>query len=83
MDIGDGRSILLRRVGDAEREEVVARLHDHHVSGRLTTLEFEERVERALSARTAVELAELTCDLPESVPGHRPAIRIPDIPGHF
>ncbi|MGH3391096.1 MAG: DUF1707 SHOCT-like domain-containing protein [Actinomadura sp.] len=57
-------------VGDAEREEVAVALHDHFVQGRLTGAELDERLEQALSARTAGDLRKVTRDLPE--PRSRP-----------
>jgi Domain of unknown function (DUF1707) len=60
------------RVSDADRERIVDELRAHAVEGRLTVEELEERVQRALGARTASELVALTRDLPE-----RPAPRPP------
>jgi hypothetical protein len=60
------------RVSDADRERIVERLRAHATEGRLTVDELEERVQRALGARTASELAALTRDLPERrAPGQR------------
>jgi len=56
------------RVGDAERSAVAARLTEAHAEGRLTLLEFDERVRDAWAARTAAELAPLTSDLPVAAP---------------
>ena len=53
------------RVSDADRERVVDELRAHAAEGRLTVDELEERVQRALGARTATELVALTRDLPE------------------
>ena len=52
------------RASDGERDEVVQALIRHHVDGRLTTQEFEERTDRALGARTRGDLAEVLRDLP-------------------
>lgn len=52
------------RVGDAEREHVVADLRDHAGAGRLDVEELEERVAAAYAARTHGDLAKLTSDLP-------------------
>jgi hypothetical protein len=49
---------------DTERDEVVQALIRHHVDGRLTTTEFEERTDRALGSRTRGELAAVLSDLP-------------------
>src|SRR5690606_15572734 len=55
------------RASDAEREEVVQRLAEHAVTGRLTLAELEERTTRAYAATTRTELAKLTADLPATV----------------
>lgn len=52
------------RIGDAEREGAVARLQDHLAAGRLSPEEFNERMGRALEARTGADLAQLFIDLP-------------------
>ena len=52
------------RVGDAEREAVGEILRRHHVAGRLDASEFEERLERSLTAKTYGELDRLIEDLP-------------------
>jgi hypothetical protein len=52
------------RASDGERDEVVQALIRHHVDGRLTTTEFEERTDRALGSRTRGELAAVVSDLP-------------------
>jgi hypothetical protein len=52
------------RVGDDDRERVVAALHRHAQAGRLDPTELDERVEQALNARTFGELEALTRDLP-------------------
>jgi hypothetical protein len=52
------------RASDGERHEVVQALIRHHVDGRLTTAEFEERTGRALGSRTRGELAAVVSDLP-------------------
>ncbi|WP_283137949.1 DUF1707 SHOCT-like domain-containing protein [Rhizohabitans arisaemae] len=61
------------RVGDAERDAVVAALQEHFAQGRLTADELDERVAATLSAKTAGALREITRDLPgpEQAP-HRP-----------
>jgi hypothetical protein len=51
------------RASDADRERVVALLTEAASDGRLTLGEHSERAERAYSARTLGELAELTADL--------------------
>jgi hypothetical protein len=52
------------RVGDAERQRVVAELQRHYVEGRLTTEELGERVSQALHARTFADFTPLLSDLP-------------------
>jgi hypothetical protein len=58
------------RASDADRERVVALLTEAASDGRLTLGEHSERAERAYSARTLGELAELTADL--AVPSDQP-----------
>jgi hypothetical protein len=53
------------RVSDGDRDRVVDELRAHAAEGRLSVAELEERVQRALAARTAGELTALTGDLPE------------------
>jgi hypothetical protein len=52
------------RASDADRDAVVDRLREAAGEGRLEPDELEERVDRALRARTYGELAELLADLP-------------------
>ena len=54
------------RVSDAERQEVADRLAEHFSSGRLDQAEFDERVGRAMSAKTRADLNGLFDDLPET-----------------
>lgn len=49
---------------DDERDAAVARLRRAALEGRLDSEELEDRVARALAARTRGELAELVADLP-------------------
>jgi Domain of unknown function (DUF1707) len=66
------------RASDADRERVVTLLAEAAGDGRLTLGEHSERTERAYSARTLGELAELTADLvtpaaqPIRMDGRRP-----------
>ena len=53
------------RVSDAERQAVTDRLAEHFGDGRLDQAEFDERVGRAMSAKTRADLAGLFDDLPE------------------
>lgn len=52
------------RVSDSERTEVADRLGQHYGDGRLNTDEFNERVERAMGAKTQSDLSGLFDDLP-------------------
>lgn len=58
-----------QRIGDAERDRANELLREHLVQGRLDQTEFDERMTRALSARTQGELDSLFTDLP----GPRPS----------
>jgi hypothetical protein len=60
------------RASDAERDAVVTELAEHLKDGRLLADEFDERVGRAVSARTRGELDGLLTDLPRPVPGPVP-----------
>ena len=54
------------RVSDAERQAVTDRLAEHFGDGRLDQAEFDERVGRAMSAKTRADLNGLFDDLPET-----------------
>src|SRR5205823_1043771 len=54
------------RAGDREREAVGEILRQEHVNGRLDSTEFQERLERCLSAKTYAELDELVADFPNA-----------------
>ena len=54
------------RVSDAERQAVADRLAEHFGDGRLDQAEFDERVGRAMSAKTRADLSGLFDDLPET-----------------
>ena len=64
------------RVSDDERERVVARLHRHCASGRLSPDELDERVGHAYAARTGEELERLTADLPVEPEPYRQVRRV-------
>jgi hypothetical protein len=67
------------RASDGDRNRVTEELRVHCVAGRITLEELERRVERAMSAQTIHQLAEVVYDLPTiSVPEERadPSIRI-------
>jgi hypothetical protein len=52
------------RASHADRDQVVELLREAAGDGRLSAEELDERLERALTARTYAELASLTTDLP-------------------
>ena len=54
------------RVSDAERQAVADRLAEHFTDGRLDQAEFDDRVGRAMSAKTRADLNGLFSDLPET-----------------
>jgi Domain of unknown function (DUF1707) len=56
------------RIGDADRDEAVAFLQEHMAKGRIDASEFDDRMSRALNAKTASELAVLFDDLPDPRP---------------
>src|SRR5450432_3420899 len=58
------------RVSDAARAEVADRLSRHYGDGRLDEAEFNERVDRAMKAKTHADFSGLFDDLPgEDLPG--------------
>ena len=63
------------RVSDAERAEVADQLAQHYGDGRLDQAELDERLSRAMSAKTRADLTGITDDLPGL--GTRPAARTP------
>ncbi len=65
------------RVSDAERQAVVDRLTEHYGEGRLGLAEFDERVGRAMSAKTRADFNGLLDDLPGSGPTGAPGIPAP------
>lgn len=71
------------RIGDAERDAAVESLRDHLVAGRLTQIEFDERMSVALDARFRSELSPLFVDLPsgnEPVLAYRAAVPAVEVP---
>jgi hypothetical protein len=56
------------RVSDAERNAVTERLAAHYGDGRLDQAEFDERVSRAMAAKTRGDLDGLFDDLPDPEP---------------
>ena len=63
------------RASDSDRDEVIRMLRDGSVEGRLSQDTFLARVERALHARSAEELARLHSDLPAPAPPRDSALR--------
>jgi Domain of unknown function (DUF1707) len=55
------------RVSDADRDAVVDQLAGHFQQGRLDLTEFQDRMDRAVRARTRGDLAGLLADLPQPV----------------
>lgn len=64
------------RASNADREQVARTLNTAMEQGRLTPVEFSERLDQVYAARTLGELEPLTRDLPE----HRPLLP-PAVPG--
>jgi hypothetical protein len=81
-DPGDQRRASLR-ASDADRERFVAALRQHHVDGRLTAEELDERTGKAYAARTLGDLDALATDLPPLQPPSppQPAAWDPDAAG--
>jgi hypothetical protein len=52
------------RISDADRADVADRLSQHYSDGRLDQAEFNERLDRAMKAKTQADLAGLFTDLP-------------------
>ncbi len=52
------------RIGDTERREMADLLGKHYSDGRLDDVEFNERMERAMAAKTRGDLKGLLSDLP-------------------
>jgi hypothetical protein len=67
------------RASHADRDKVAEALRVAAGDGRLTPEELDERLERALTAKTYDELAVLTADLPS--PGTMPAVPGASLPG--
>src|SRR6516164_11247054 len=61
------------RVSHAERTEVADRLSKHYGDGRLDEEEFNERLDRAMKAKTRGDLNGLFDDLPGEEPPRSPA----------
>lgn len=63
------------RIGDAEREQAVQSLGEHLRAGRLTMVEYDDRLQQAFAARTDAELTPLFADLPGGEPRSAPTPR--------
>ena len=57
---------LEERISDAEREQAVAWLQSHLLSGRLTLEEFSQRVDEAYAARVRSDLERIRSGLPST-----------------
>jgi Domain of unknown function (DUF1707) len=68
------------RVSDADRNAVAERLAAHYGDGRLDQAEFDERVSRAMSAKTRGDLDGLFDDLPDPEPAGASGSRVPGGP---
>ncbi|SRR6266487_3079783 len=70
------------RISDAERAAVADRLSKHYSDGRLDQAEFDERLDRAMRAKTHADTADLFADLPDGGPAQAlpPGQEVP--PGH-
>ena len=64
------------RASDGDRDQVIQLLHAAVADGRLTPVEFDERLDAALAARTVDALAPLTADL-VAAPGSGGALVLP------
>ena len=63
------------RASDSDRAAVATALGEHMAAGRLTLVEYEERLGQVYATKTIGGLATLTADLPPTVPPHVPAPR--------
>ena len=52
------------RASDEDRDRAATLLREHHGAGRLTTEEFNERLDQVYAAKTLGDLEELLSDLP-------------------
>src|SRR6266487_2960807 len=64
MELEPSRRRASLRASDADREQIVFALRQHHGDGRLTVSEFTERMGLAYEAKTLGDLEVLTRDLP-------------------
>lgn len=61
------------RIGGVERDDAISLLQEHLAAGRLDSTEFDDRIGKALSAKTGTELDGLFSDLPGRRPGQSDA----------
>ncbi|HEV3295439.1 MAG TPA: DUF1707 domain-containing protein [Streptosporangiaceae bacterium] len=61
------------RISDADRAEIADHLSKQYSEGRLDQVEFNERLDRAMRAKTQSDLTLLLADLPGFVPARQPA----------
>jgi DUF1707 SHOCT-like domain len=69
-------SDLRIRASDADRDAAAAALREHLAAGRLTTEEFDERLDKAYAAKTLGDLDDLMADLPATDPGPLPGTSV-------
>ena len=72
MELEPSRRRASLRASDADREQIVYALRQHHGDGRLTVSEFTERMNQAYEAKTLGDLEGLTNDLPPLPPPLEP-----------
>ncbi|HZD00102.1 MAG TPA: DUF1707 domain-containing protein [Actinomycetes bacterium] len=77
MDLEPDLRRAALRASDADREQIISALRQHHAEGRLTVDEFTERMHRAFGSKTFGELDLLTRDLPP-LPPPLPEVPRPD-----
>jgi hypothetical protein len=68
------------RIGDAERSQMAEVLGKHFADGRLDQHEFDERMEKAMAAKTEADLAGLLADLPKLGDQQPPVPQVPARP---
>ena len=61
------------RASDADRDRTAAALREHMAAGRLTTEEFDERLDKVYAAKTLGDLDDLMADLPRTDLEQQPA----------
>jgi DUF1707 SHOCT-like domain/Domain of unknown function (DUF4190) len=69
------------RAADADRDRVAGWLGTAYSEGRLARDEYDDRLDRALSARTYAELDQLVTDLPAAPGSTLPALAGPPVTG--